>query len=208
MGRILSAIGNLLASITSRLGNACDRFLAWLRPRWPKVAFLVFELIAIAVVILGWYLDHADQSKWTANVFAPRFVPAVGLCSLMYESPGLEVSSTTPGFSEISSILSEQLAGQLPNLGSFEIASIKVVGVTAMAINPDPDRSGPRITLSVALQDGRVLSEVEVPRARLQPEIEDRFLKGPLFRWGERLQWIGILSALVALAVEKVCELI
>jgi hypothetical protein len=200
----------LLASLRSDGWTACpelvDDFIG-IRTRL-KVALLVIQGIAIAAVILGWYLDHADQREWIASVFAPRFAPAVGLCSLMYESSGLEVSSTTPGFSEISSILSEQLAGQLPNAGNFQITSIKVVGMTAMAINLDSARSGPRIALSIALQDGRVLSEVEVPRAWLQSEIEGRFLKEPLFRWGEKLQWLGILITFFALAVEKVFELI
>jgi hypothetical protein len=168
----ISDIGSLLRRTTNKLGNTCGRFFGWLRPRWSKVAFLAVQVIAIVFVVLGWYLDHAEQSEWTAKVFASRHAPAVELCYLMYRSPGLEVDSTTPGFSEISLILSEQLASQLPNLDSFDIADIKVVGMTAMAINPDPDISGPRITLYIALEGGQVLPEVEVPRNWLQSEIE------------------------------------
>jgi hypothetical protein len=79
--------------------------------------------------------------------------------------------------------------------------------MTAMAINPDPNRSGPRITLSIILEDSRVLSEVEIPRNWLQSEIERRFLEEPLFRWGERLQWLGIIITFFVLIVEKVSEL-
>jgi hypothetical protein len=207
MRNIISAVGNLLRRTTNKLGNAYERFFTWLRPRRSKVAFLTVQVIAIVFVILGWYLDHTDQSEWIAEVFAPRYAPAVELCNLMYENLGLEVNRTTPGFSEISSVLSEQLAGQLPNLGGFDIAGIEVVGMTAMAINLDPNRSGPRITLSIIIEDSRVLSEVEIPRNWLQSEIERRFLEEPLFRWGERLQWLGIIITFFVLIVEKVSEL-
>ncbi len=170
--------------------------------------FLAIQVVAIIFVILGWYLDHADQSKWIVKVFAPRYAPATELCHLMYGNLGLEVNSTAPGFTEISSILSEQLQSQMPNLSSFDITHMKVVGTIAVVVNPDPNLSGPRITLSVTLRDGRVLPEVEVPRNWLESEIEGRFLEEPLFRWGEGLQWLGIVITFAILILEKVFELI
>ena len=204
-------VGNVIDSIagkeTARLRNFFLPALNWLKPRWKTLVFLFFQVVAILLVILGWYLDHGNQNKWIMKVFAPRYAPALDLVDSMFTSLGFEIDSSTPGFSEITFILSEQLEGQLPDLGDIGIARIKVVGTTALAINPDPRLSGPRLALTITLEDGRELPGVEVQGSFLQSQIEHRFLEALLFRWGERLQWLGIIIAFLTFFVDKLSEL-
>jgi len=203
--------GNVTASIAgkeaARLRNFFLLALNWLKPRWKTLVFLSFQVVAILMVILGWYVDHGNQSKWIMKVFAPRYAPALDLVDSMFTSLGFEIDSSTPGFPEITLILSEQLEGQLPDLGFISIARIEVVRRTLLAVNPDPRLSGPRLTLTITLEDGRELPGVEVPRSFLQSQIEHRFLEALLFRWGEGLQWLGIIIAFATFIVEKLSEL-
>lgn len=205
-------VGNVTASIagkeTARLRNFILPALNWLKPRWKTLVFLSFQVVAILMVILGWYVDHGNQSTWIMKVFAPRYAPALDLVDSMFTSLGFEINSSTPGFSEITLILSEELEGQPPDLGVISIARMKVVGTTLLALNPDPRLSGSRLSLTITLEDGRELPGVEVPMSFLQSQIEHRFLEAPLFRWGEGLQWLGIIIAFATFIVEKLSELL
>ena len=181
------------------------------RPRTTRQwVFLVIQVVAILSMILGWYLDHSDQTKWVAGLFAPRYDAAIELCHQMGENIGMEVNSTDPGFTEISSILATRYESEMPNLSGSDFTHMKVVDRTALAINISTDSNppGPRITLSVTLRDGQALPEVPVPVSWLESEIKDLFLEGPLFRLSELLQWLGVVVTFIILVVEKVCELV
>jgi hypothetical protein len=201
----IDAIVGLLTSIKEGLRETSeDPSLK----RRLKIAFLIVQCVAVFLVVLGWYLDHASQTEWIVKLFAPRYASATQLCDLMFDNLGSEFGDTTPGFTPVSSVLSDQLESQFPNQVSSDIALITVTGRTAIVVNPDPNRSGPRLTLSVVLQDGRLLPEVEVPVAWLRSEIAGRYLEEPLFRWGEGLLLSGVIIALATLIAEKVFDLI
>jgi hypothetical protein len=72
-----------------------------------------------------------------------------------------------------------------------------------MVVSPNSNISGPRVTLQVDLRDGRQLSKVEIPKSILQSEIRNRFLEQPLFRWGEGLQWVGVVITFAILIIER-----
>jgi hypothetical protein len=201
---------NRLKEVTRNLWNAIGSVIGWMKAKWRvilKTSFSTIQIITLILVGLGWYMDHALQSQWVVKLFAPRYERALALYNGMLRSPGAQIDVSTPGFAEISLILSGRIAEQLPQVGDFAIDTIRVTGVMAMVISSDPSRSGPRLTLQIAMQDGRVLQEVEVGGNWLKSEIQERFLEEPLFTWAERFQWLGIVVALATLILEKVFKL-
>ena len=207
MKRIASFAVNILRGLAQALRNGVKAIVNRSKPRWKKLVFLAVQVIAILLVILGWYIDHSEQSEWVTEIFAPDYGSALVLYEKMFEEGiGLVADQDTPGFAEIAEILSEYLLRQLPDLNGREIVRLKVVGLTSMVISEDPSRSGPRVTLSITLDDGQALPPIEMT-GNLEPEIRERFLDEPLFSWGERFQWIGIVITFVALIIEKALEI-
>jgi hypothetical protein len=173
----------------------------WVKPRWRKLALLIIQIFAAVSVILGWYLDHGNQSGWVVPIFAPQYSDTSNFSDNLFVSLDSEFDDSTPGFLEVADLLCES---QLSDLGDCTIVRLKVIGMTAMVVSFDPTVSGgPEVVLQVDLRDGRRLPKVPIPKSVLQSEIRNRFLEQPLFWWGEGLQWVGVLITFAILIIER-----
>lgn len=176
--------------------------------RRNKIYLLFVEILFLAALgCLSLLVSNAYPGGWEVRVFASAADRVLEANNKLWKNSISEIGPTDPGFAEISSILSEFLAEDIPRLNNPRIANIEVQTRTGLVISMDPNEQGPRLTLKITLRDGTVLEQYPVYKKGWDLAIEKEYLDTPLHRWSLYIVLLGFVVSVIFGIVSLILDL-
>jgi hypothetical protein len=171
-------------------------------PREARLAKLLEISTIVTGLILatfGFYVDHGQENEWVTTTFAPGYAEAVRAYERMY-SQG-EIEHGDEGFAQIASLFAFILADKLPDLGTLTITRVVITQHFPLVIRDNGYR-GPSTDVNIYLNNGNTV--VTLTRlGDLRPQLKEHFLDHPLYVWGQRFFWLGIIITFATPLLER-----